>query len=280
MTSQPFKEATPFSTIADFSLGFRPLGYRAQRGFVQLQFVENPPRFRVGLDIAAERVYRQGKAEEGAVAKKRLIYVFKVQLRDVEPAVWRRIAVPEQSSFWDLPVAIQDAIGWLDCPLHEFILADKQLGKVSFAGIPDPDGNSERKTLEGWALPMAHYFSHINRHAEYFYDFGDGWEHDVLLKSIEACPPRKRLPACLDGANACPPEDCGGPHRYRYLLDVLADPQHEEHEMIKEWIGGNVDPAKFSARAVKFDNPKRRWEGAFGEPASDDSNAVGDPGLN
>jgi hypothetical protein len=188
---------------------------------------------------------------------------FRIQLRDVEPIVWRRIVVPDNYTFWDLHVAIQDAMGWHDCHLHDFILADQEAGRVLHVGIPDDDGIREQETTEGWQMPISAYFNYPNRHAEYKYDFGDGWEHDVLLEYPDGPERKRRLPACLGGANACPPEDCGGPHGYQHLREILVDPKHEEHDSMLEWLGGSFDPARFTARSVKFDDPRKRWKRAF-----------------
>ena len=43
------------------------------------------------------------------------------------------------------------------------------------------------------------------------YDFGDGWEHDVVVEPIEPARSDVMYPVCLTGKRACPPEDCGGP---------------------------------------------------------------------
>ena len=55
----------------------------------------------------------------------KLVHQFLVVLSGTDPLVWRRIQVPEKYSFWDLHVAIQDAMGWLDYHLHEFRLLDR-----------------------------------------------------------------------------------------------------------------------------------------------------------
>ncbi len=58
------------------------------------------------------------------------------------------------------------------------------------------------------------------------------------------------VPRCVAGERACPPEDCGGVWGYEDLLEILADPKHEEHEERKEWAGGDFDPDAFDAAAV------------------------------
>ena len=72
-------------------------------------------------------------------ARPRHALQFLVVLLQTDPLVWRRIQVPDDYSFWDLHVAIQDAMGWQDYHLHEFRLVDPQRGKVERLCIPDRD---------------------------------------------------------------------------------------------------------------------------------------------
>jgi len=97
----------------------------------------------------------------------------------------------------------------------------------------------------------------------YTYDFGDDWQHEVVLEDVAVPTPRTRYPRCADGEGACPPEDCGGPHGYQDLLGVLADRNHPEHDSMLEWLGGRRDPAAFDPRSVHFDDPQERWMIAF-----------------
>jgi hypothetical protein len=80
----------------------------------------------------------------------------------------------------------------------------------------------------------------------YEYDFGDCWKHSVEIESV-AMPqePGVSYPVCTSGERACPREDCGGTDGYRHLLEVLADPTHEEHADLKRWAGRRYDPEKF-----------------------------------
>ena len=188
---------------------------------------------------------------------------FMVTLRDVEPLVWRRIEVPARYSFWDLHVAIQDAMGWLDYHLHMFRIRNVG-GEIEEIGIPNEDTfEGEPVCRPGWELAVAAYFTRVGTRAEYEYDFGDGWVHDVLLESIAPRRARTRYPRCIAGARRCPPEDCGGPHGYAELLATIADPTHEEYESTVEWLGGVIDPQAFDPSAVRFDNPAQRWKITF-----------------
>ena len=189
---------------------------------------------------------------------------FKVTLKGLRPPIWRRILVPSEYTFWDLHVAIQDAMGWLDCHLHLFQIRNPvdrtrvELGIPSdepFFDLPEP--------LPSWAVPVANYFTLSNRRATYLYDFGDDWQHSVLLEEIAPVDGSRALPACLAGRRRCPPEDCGGIRGFEDLVKVVTDPSHEEHESMLVWLGGPFEPGEFDPAAVRFDDPWERWRIAF-----------------
>lgn len=192
--------------------------------------------------------------------------VFRVSLLDIKPDIWREIEVPATYSFWDLHVAVQDAMGWLDCHLHMFRVPDPETGEIGEIGIPDEDGFLDGPpTSPGWEIAIADYFIKPGDQASYEYDFGDGWEHQVSLERISESKKGMKYPKCLNGKRACPPEDCGGVWGYEQLLGIISNPEHEEHETMMEWLGGEFDPENFDAESVVFDNPKKRWELAFSE---------------
>jgi len=192
------------------------------------------------------------------------VYQFKVALRGVTPSVWRRIQVPATYSFWDLHVAIQDAMGWLDCHLHAFHVVSPTSGIPEQIGIPDEDRfEGDAEYLPGWSIPIAKYFLRPNDTVLYEYDFGDGWEHEVVFEQVVPRMAKQRYPRCLDGSRACPPEDCGGSPGYDDLLKKISDPHHEDHATMIEWLGGEFDPESFTPSSVTFDNPKVRWKKVF-----------------
>ncbi len=195
---------------------------------------------------------------------KKLTYHFRISLKEIEPTIWRRLEVPASYSFWDLHVAIQDAMGWLDYHLHVFRVANPETGGIDEIGIPDEEAfEGDPVSLPGWEIPLAEYFIKPGDRADYEYDFGDGWEHEIVLEKIQPRVPKTKYPRCLDGARACPPEDCGGVGGYESMLEIIFDPSNEEHESTMTWLGGGFDPEKFDPKAVKFDNPKKRWKIAF-----------------
>jgi hypothetical protein len=195
-----------------------------------------------------------------------LVYQFKITLKGVQPPIWRRIQVPASYSFWDLHVALQDSMGWLDYHLHAFRILDPKTGEVVEVGIPNEDlFEDDQPCLPGWEVPISAYFQAPGNRAEYEYDFGDSWEHEVVLEEIVERLPRSKYPKCIAGARACPPEDCGGIWGYQELVETIRDPSHEEYESTLEWLGGHYDSEAFDPKAVQFDDPKKRWRIAFEE---------------
>jgi len=199
--------------------------------------------------------------------KPNIIFQFKVTLKDIHPSIWRRIQVPSKYSFWDLHVAIQDSMGWLDYHLHAFRLKRTHGRNIVEIGIPTDDFD-DIKILQGWNEYIADYFSEPGEIAEYEYDYGDSWCHEVLFEGILLKEKNIKYPLCMAGERACPPEDCGGIGGYGNLLQILHDPEHEEYESMVEWLSGwygKYDSEKFDKESVKFENPKTRWKKAFSE---------------
>ncbi len=183
------------------------------------------------------------------------VYQFKITLKNSKPAIWRRIQVPEDYSFWDLHTAIQDAMGWQDCHLHEFNIS-LPLSNIRIE-IGLPEGN---ECLHSTKVKIKKYFFKEKDKANYWYDFGDDWHHTVLLEKILPRDPEQTYPLCLAGKMACPPEDCGGIGGYYYNLEILSDPKHPEYEDTLEWMGDDFDPEEFDPEEVIFDDPKKRWK--------------------
>ena len=193
------------------------------------------------------------------VQKTSEVYQFKISLNGSKPLIWRRIAVPSNYSFWDLHVAIQDSMGWLDYHLHMFEIKNPKTNRKVEIGIPDEEYETYgRIVLPDYKESISKYFNENNRNARYEYDFGDSWIHTVKLEKIFPAAIGEKYPKCIDGKMACPPEDCGGIYGYYNMLSILNDPRNEEHEEMKEWIGGEFNPEIFNPNSVLFDDPKVR----------------------
>ena len=166
------------------------------------------------------------------------IYQLKVTLRWIKPPVWRRVLVGSHRALGDLHHTIQCVFGWEDCHLHQF---DVQ-GEHYVAGWEDEVGDA----IDEDTVCLCELGLKPTRKFRYRYDFGDNWEHEILLEKVLEPQPDVRYPVCLTGRRAGPPEDCGGPWGYADLLETLADPTSSEHEEMLQWLGGPIDPEAFS----------------------------------
>jgi PHD/YefM family antitoxin component YafN of YafNO toxin-antitoxin module len=195
----------------------------------------------------------------------RQVYQFKVTLAGIRPPIWRRVQVPDNYSLWDLHIAIQDAMGWMDCHMHEFEILNPATQAMERIGIPADELDWGEQTVAGWTRKMAATFGPDNPKATYRYDFGDNWVHSVTLEKILLRVKDRSYPVCLGGKRACPPEDCGGIGGYEELLQILADPDHAEHHAMLDWLGEPFDAEAFDPAALEFTNPRQRWQEAFGD---------------
>ncbi|HWG99566.1 MAG TPA: plasmid pRiA4b ORF-3 family protein [Pilimelia sp.] len=166
----------------------------------------------------------------------RQIFQLRVALRDVSPPVWRRLLVPGGYTLDRLHRAIQYAMGWHNCHLHSFDIDGAQYGE------PDPDGELALRDEIDYRLDAV-----VGKGSRflYTYDFGDWWEHDVVVEDVFAAEPDEAYPTCADGERACPPEDVGGAYGYAQFRTALVDPEHPEHAAMREWLGRPFDPEAF-----------------------------------
>jgi Plasmid pRiA4b ORF-3-like protein len=152
----------------------------------------------------------------------------RVTLREVTPAVLRVLDVPASCTLTELHDLLQIAIGWTDSHLHQFVVpvdVSADVGEVRY-GVPDAEFDCDEHDETGVRL------TELPPRFRYLYDFGDGWDHD-----IEVLGPGEPEPGCRYGEGRCPPEDCGGTSGYAELLQVLADPTHDEHQQMAAWVG-------------------------------------------
>jgi len=169
------------------------------------------------------------------------VHTLRIELQYVEPTVWRRFVVPSETKLPKFNRTLEAAMGWEGYHLHMFEIADLRIG------APDEDDDDridERQITVKQLLPR------VGSQVRWAYDFGDNWQHDVVVEAIEEPSPDVRYPMCTDGARACPPEDCGGVSGYEELREVLADPLHPEHEHLREWAGAGFEPDVFDQIAV------------------------------
>jgi hypothetical protein len=166
-------------------------------------------------------------------------FELRINLRHVEPAVWRSLRVPAEVPLSVLHEIVQMAFGWKNCHLHDF-----RVGEIRFGMV---EGEDEALLVDERAAPLGA----VARPGDtllYTYDFGDGWKHDIAVEAMNSGG--EQAVQCIAGACACPPEDCGGPPGYARMLEILANPQDEEHVEMKRWAPRNFDPERFDVAAV------------------------------
>jgi hypothetical protein len=193
----------------------------------------------------------------------------KITLKGSRPSIWRRALVPCSYSLGDLHRVIQAIMPWGDCHFHEFRIGDQHYG------IPDPEfaepmREEEDVTLSELLTPRCMSFVYV-------YDFGDGWQHRIDLEEVVRRDREQEYPVCIAGENASPPEDSGSLWGYYDKLRILSDPQHPDHESVKEWMPPGFDPGRFDPkkanvllRLYEDDDDEELGMGTEDEPLSFD----------
>jgi len=166
----------------------------------------------------------------------------KIELLDVAPTIWRRLAVPSSIELPKLHQVFQTALGWSNSHLHEFVI-----NGVRYS-VPEPDFDDDSGQVDEQGVLLDDALGIDARSFDYIYDFGDDWHHVIVVEDqhLKASASVR----CLAGENARPPEDVGGPMRYAEFLAAIADPSHMEHETYLEWSGGRFDPKGFDLEAA------------------------------
>ena len=170
------------------------------------------------------------------------VYQLKVTLKHIRPPIWRRLQVLGDATLGHLHMVLQIAMGWSSDHLHEFEIGRSRYGvhdpeeEDAFWGTPAKDEDAVR---------LGEVVRSAKRTFLYTYDFGDTWEHVILVEQILPREEGGTYPVCLKGRRAGPPEDCGGPWGYGHLLEALGDASHPDHADLLEWVGGSFDPEAF-----------------------------------
>lgn len=188
----------------------------------------------------------------GSIPAAERLFQFKITLLESKPPIWRRIQV-KNCTLDKLHEHIQTAMGWTNSHLHQFEINDERHGDPELIddGFEDFECVDSTVTKISEIVPKGGKRFQFN----YEYDFGDGWQHEVLFEGCLKAEQGKRYPVCLEGERNCPPEDVGGVWGYADFLKAIADPKHEEHDRMLEW-SGPFDPEEFDA--VKTTKAMRR----------------------
>ena len=169
------------------------------------------------------------------------MYQVKITLRGIRPPIWRRVQLPGTIALATVHDVIQTVFGWTDTHLHQF-----HIHRTSY-GQPD---DFDQAVVDENAVTLARAVGSCTKRFAYVYDFGDDWQHEVVVEKIIGGDSGSERPSCLAGKRHRPPEDCGGRWGYRRFLEAIRDPRHPEHEVMLASVGGAFDSEAFDIAAV------------------------------
>jgi hypothetical protein len=162
------------------------------------------------------------------------VATLRIEIKYIEPLIWRRVAVRTSMNLKALHKVIQATMGWLDYHLWEFVVDERKYGN------PDPD---RPRVMNGATTQLATILVSGVTEFGYVYDFGDNWEHRIIVEQISTAETDAKYPQFLGGERRCPPEDCGGPPGYFDFIENIANKQSKKAKEALDWYGGpyNLD---------------------------------------
>jgi len=166
------------------------------------------------------------------------VYQIKITLEKSKPPIWRRFQVMGDTRLSKLHRVVQIVMGWTNSHLHQFV--------IDGTYFSEPDPESMEEVVNERKVRLSEVVKHEKSRFVYEYDFGDGWKHALIVEKILPVETGVRYPRCLDGALACPPEDCGAIWGYYEKLAIMKDPLHPDHQAIVKWMGKDFDAKAFA----------------------------------
>lgn len=182
-------------------------------------------------------------------------YQVQVALRNLKPKIWRRLIVDPETSLEDFSKIIQTAMGWTNSHLHQFIKNN------TYYTSPNEDMDDDFY-IDYTPFKIKDLLKKEKDKMIYEYDFGDSWEHDIILEKQVSLKRKLIYPKCIKAVLACPLEDCGGVYGYSNLLSILKDPKHKEYASMKERVGEHFYPEYTELEEIN-DNLKEENFGCF-----------------
>jgi len=175
------------------------------------------------------------------------VLVLRVAVEEIEPEIWRTILVPDDYTLAYLHVVLQTVMDWLDYHLHEFEIDGRTYGR------PDYDEDAPESLLDERTVTLKEVLTGRTKSFLYSYDFGDEWHVKLTVEDTVSREPQEYYPHCVEGARAAPPDDVGGVGGYEDFLEAIADPAHENHDELLDWIGGEFDPEEFDPEYINIE---------------------------
>ncbi len=185
-----------------------------------------------------------------------MTFQFKIKITGItKPPVWRSITMPANYSFYEFHIAIQVAFGWENYHLFQFSPKGYGSKPIIRELMNDEDDFMFEEALDAFEVKLSEIFTREKQKFTYIYDFGDNWEHSIVLEKV--LQEKTMYPNLLAGKGKCPMEDCGGRGGYELAKEILADPTNDEHEEFAEWAGlddgERWNPEEFDLEATRND---------------------------
>jgi Plasmid pRiA4b ORF-3-like protein len=171
------------------------------------------------------------------------IATLRIEVKCIEPLIWRRVAVRSSMNLMALHKVIQAAMGWRDYHLWEFVIDERKYG------MPDPD---RPHVKNGATTQLAAVLVSGITEFGYVYDFGDNWEHRIVIEQTADAETGTKYPRFLGGERRCPPEDCGGPPGYFDFIENIARKQSNKAKEALNWYGGPYNPDDINEEQINI----------------------------
>ena len=149
------------------------------------------------------------------------VYAIKVTLLGTSPPVWRRVLVQRDITLRNLHKTLQTVMGWTNSHLHQFVFKRQTYS--------DPKHGLGAGSIDENRTRLGDVICTPGTRLLYEYDFGDGWQHELLLEDV-LLGDGSFQQICEAGERNCPPEDCGGPPGFAELLKALQESSHPEYQ--------------------------------------------------
>ena len=173
------------------------------------------------------------------------IATVQIELRDSDPPIWREVEVPTSVTLKVLHDIVQVTMGWFDYHLWEMVIGGQTYGlPMDEDWVTTPRKLASRTRLRDVLAPDMTTI-------DYTYDFGDNWQHTLIVSDVRAGADGTAYPRYIAGERDCSPEDCGGIPGFYEMLEARDDPAHPEHAEVCEWLDG-YDPDELDVFPIEL----------------------------
>jgi len=251
----------PNARVVQFTLAeLRHVKKHARRAVVSVNSGMQRNSLYTVIETTCSALQKYQEGGIGRISPSKRVYQLRISILDISPEIWRRIQVKE-CTLDRLHEHIQLAFGWWNYHLHQFLIADRRYG--------DPwlldDGFEDSEIVDSTATKLSDIVPKDGKRYgfTYEYDFGDGWQHEILFEGCLEAKKGARYPLCVEGKRACPPEDVGGVGGYVDYCEAMSDPKHKEHDDWMAWRGPYdpeaLDPVKMT-KNMRRGMPKPEYD--------------------